>query len=152
MVAAECEHTCKRGFQRGGQFVELTLRLICSVPVVRDIRIALLRQVGFQKQAGRDFLYAFNILATHGLKPEVAYINSVRMDYFETFDEALLSLSDILTQALVGLATDGELAAIPSRLRPWLEANLILDENGYHLAEDRKVIWAFLAWTPQDLR
>lgn len=112
----------------------------------------LLSAVGFQKQAGRDFLYAFNILATHGLKPEVAYINSVRMDYFETFDEALLSLSDILTQALVGLATDGELAAIPSRLRPWLEANLILDENGYHLAEDRKVIWAFLAWTPQDLR
>ena len=112
----------------------------------------LLSAVGFQKQAGRDFLYAFNILAAHGLNPEVAYIESVRMDYFGTFAEALSSFSDILEQALMGLVTADEIAAIPSRLHPWLEANLIQDESGYHLAEDRKVIWAFLAWAPQDRR
>jgi len=37
---------------------------------------------------------------------------------------------------------------VPGRMKPWLEANLVHDERGFHLSEDRKVTWAFIAWHP----
>ena len=109
----------------------------------------LFEAVGIQRRIGRDFLYAFNILASSGINPEVAYIPSARMELFESFDEALGGFSRILVDSLQGLATPEEIDEIPTRLRPWLEQHLVHDERGYHLSEDRKVTWAFIAWQPQ---
>lgn len=109
----------------------------------------LLEAVGIGYRGGRDFMYAFNILAAMGINPEVGYIPSIRMELYESREEALEGFTRILEHALTGLATDEELASIPERLEPWLARNLIQDERGFHLAEDRKVTWAFLAWTPR---
>lgn len=109
----------------------------------------LLEAVGIGYRGGRDFMYAFNILAAMGINPEMAYIPSVRMELFESRAEALASFTNMLEQALLGLATDEELAAIPERLEPWLDRNLVQDERGFHLSEDRKVTWAFIAWEPR---
>ncbi len=109
----------------------------------------LLEAAGIPRRAGRDFMYAFNILAACGINPEVSYISSVRTDLFESRDEALANYSRMLEQALVGIATPEELASIPERLEPWLEQNLVQDERGFHLAEERVITWAFLAWEPR---
>ena len=47
-----------------------------------------LTALGLQNQLGRDYLYAFAILAEEGLKPEVSYIESARPDTFDTPEEA----------------------------------------------------------------
>jgi SAM-dependent methyltransferase len=109
----------------------------------------LLEAAGIPRRAGRDFMYAFNILAASGVNPEVSYISSVRTDLFESRDEALANYSRMLEQALVGIATPEELASIPERLEPWLDHNLVQDERGFHLAEERVITWAFLAWEPR---
>lgn len=108
----------------------------------------LLEAAGFDRKLGRDFLYAFNILATNGVNPEVAYIPSVRMELFDSFEEACETFTSIVLGAVKGVASDEEVAAVPARLRTWLADNLVHDERGYHLAEDRKVTWAFLSWQP----
>ena len=108
----------------------------------------LLDAAGIPRRAGRDFVYAFNILVSNGINPEVSYISSARADLFESRDEALSIFARMLEQALIGIATPEELATIPERLQPWLDQNLIQDERGFHLAEDRKITWAFLAWEP----
>ena len=106
----------------------------------------LLEAAGFGHRLGRDFLYAFNILAAEGINPEVAYVPSVRMELFNTRDEACEKLSKIVQDAVRGTVPDDELEAVPERMRPWLEENLIHDERGYRLSEEREVTWAFIAW------
>ena len=91
-------------------------------------------------------MYAFNMLAAQGINPEVAYIPSVRMELFESFEDACTSFSKMVTDAVQGLASQAEIDAIPARLRVWLADNLVHDERGWHLSEDRKVTWAFIAW------
>ena len=109
----------------------------------------LIEAVGLAPRAGRDFMYAFNILAANGINPEVAYIPSVRMELFGSFDDALAGFTKMLRDALVGTADASELEEIPARLKPWLEDNLVHDDRGWHLSEDRKVTWAFIAWQPR---
>ena len=109
----------------------------------------LIEAVGLAPRAGRDFMYAFNILAANGINPEVAYIPSVRMELFGSFDDALAGFTKTLRDALVGTADASELEEIPARLKPWLEDNLVHDGRGWHLSEDRKVTWAFIAWQPR---
>ncbi|MBE6472447.1 MAG: class I SAM-dependent methyltransferase [Coriobacteriaceae bacterium] len=108
----------------------------------------LLEAAGFEHRLGRDFLYAFNILASEGVNPEVAYIPSLRMELFDTFDDACAGFARIVQEAVAGMVPEGEIAAVPGRMKPWLEANLVHDERGFHLSEDRKVTWAFIAWHP----
>lgn len=108
----------------------------------------LLAAAGFGQRIGRDFLYAFNILASCGINPEVAYIPSVRMELFDTFADACEGFTDIVRSAVRGLAPQDEIDSIPERLNPWLKQNLVHDDRGWHLSEDRKVTWAFLAWSP----
>lgn len=112
----------------------------------------LLAAAGFSRRAGRDFMYAFNILAASGINPEVAYIPSVRMELFDTFDAACEGFTSMVQSAMRGLATEDELAGVPEHLRPWLQENLVCDERGFHLSEERKVTWAFLAWSPTQQR
>lgn len=106
----------------------------------------LLEAAGISKRVGRDFLYAFNILAAEGIAPEVAYIPNTRLEVFESFDDALDVFSGIAASAARGLATDTEIADIPTRLRPWLEERLVHDDRGFHLAQERQVTWAFISW------
>ncbi len=112
----------------------------------------LLAAVGLQQRVGRDFLYAFNILTSLGLFPEVAYIPSKRIDLFDSFEEASDKYTTIVQEAVQHLVTEEELRSIPGKLRTWLEANLVQDDEGFHLGKDRKVTWAFIAWdTSQSL-
>ena len=106
----------------------------------------LLAVTGFGSRIGRDFLYAFNILAALGKSPEVAYIPNTRIEKFDSFEAALEGFSDIVRGAVDGLATQAEIETIPTRLRPWLETNLVHDELGFHLNHPRHVTWAFIAW------
>ena len=108
----------------------------------------LLEAAGFERAFGRDFLYAFNILASCGINPEIAYIPSVRMEVFDTFEDACAGFEKIVREAVGELASQEELDAIPARMRAWLEEHLVHDERGWHLSEDRKVTWAFIAWQP----
>lgn len=106
----------------------------------------LLAAAGFSSGLGRDFLYAFNILAARGIAPEVAYIPNSRLEVFESFDDALACFAGIVRGAVKGLATPDQLDDIPRRLGAWLGDNLVEDERGFHLREPRNVTWAFLAW------
>ena len=48
----------------------------------------ILNAMGLSSVLGRDHLYAFNILANEGLRPEVSYIDSERTDTFDSLDDA----------------------------------------------------------------
>lgn len=118
----------------------------------------LMRAVGLQNVLGRDFLYAFNILAQCGMQPEVSYIESPREDTFASFDAAYDKLAKIVSDAAVGYTEEAEIRQALARLRPWLEDNLIpnphtgdVDAHGvvqekFCLRENRKLVWAFIAW------
>ena len=106
----------------------------------------LLAAAGFTNAMGRDFLYAFNILAALGQSPEVSYIPNTRLEVFESFEDALSGLSGIVRDAVKGLANDDELEEIPHRLESWLNDNLVEGEKGFHLKHPRNVTWAFIAW------
>ena len=109
----------------------------------------LLRAAGLEEHMGRDFLYAFNILAQMGVKPEVSYIPNTRIERFESFDEALDKFTTVAREAARGYAQQEETDAIPSRLRTWLEDKLVEVDGMFQLAEPRNVVWAFLAWQPR---
>ena len=106
----------------------------------------LLAAAGFRARAGHDFQYAFNILVSNDILPEVSYIPSMRIDRFSSFQEALDTLSGIARDAVRSFASESEIATIPARLEPWLSESLeqTAGEAGYSLT--REVIWDFLAW------
>ena len=72
----------------------------------------LLAELGLAGRAGRDYLYAFNILANEGLSPEISYIKSTRDDTFETWDDAWESFTRMVDSAL-RFAPDGMANALP---------------------------------------
>ena len=121
--------------------------LPCGPSPRSDDRI--LEAAGFDPRVGRDFVYAFNILIACGITPEVAYIPNTRTDVFDTFEDACVGFESIVRGAVEGVASPEELDGMPARLRSWLEDNLIYDERGWHLAQDREVTWAFIAWNPK---
>lgn len=108
----------------------------------------LLVAAGLSRKLGRDFLYAFNMLAQMGINPTVAYIPSSRMEIFGSHEEALDGFSGIVRDAAAHLVTPDEMDAALARLRTWLDENLECDDRGWRLSEDGKVTWAFLAWQP----
>lgn len=125
------------------------ITLPCGPSPKTDTR--LLEAAGLSQQLGRDFLYAFNILAAMDKNPEVSYIPSVRIEAFPTFEEARDGFSKIVRDAAAHLVSADELEAALVRLRAWLEDALVEDETGVHLPTPRKVTWAFIAWTPKRL-
>ncbi len=108
----------------------------------------LLAVLGVNMRAGRDFMYAFNILAANGINPEVAYITSVRKETYASPEEALADYTRIAEDAVRGLMDEQERSTIPGKIKDWLASNLIQDEQGFHLAQERKITWAFIAWQP----
>ena len=111
--------------------------------------LQLLAAAGFEGRMGRDFLYAFNILAHCGIMPEVAYIPNTRLEVFASEEDALRCFSGIVRDAVKGMASEKELEAVPTRLAPWLHDNLLQDESGFHLKMERNVTWAFIAWNKE---
>lgn len=117
----------------------------------------ILQAIGLQGRLGRDYLYAFNILAAEGFKPEVSYITSTRDSTYGSLDDAFENLSSMITDA-GDLVPQAEQDAALERLRTWLDDNLVenpqagaLDSHGevqkrLRLRNHREVTWAFLAW------
>lgn len=136
----------------------------------------ILRALGVEVQLGRDYLYAFNILANEGLTPEVSYIHSERRETFDSPDEAFDNFARMVHDAFPLLnEVPDELDGMPlsptqikslaakrdqalDNLRPWLDANLVeneragtLDKKGVpekrlRLRQSRTITWAFMAW------
>ena len=118
----------------------------------------ILNAIGLHSVLGRDYLYAFNILANEGLHPEISYIDSARTDTFDSLDDALGVFERMVNDATAALVGDDERTEALGRLRPWLEENLVrneradlldrkgLPEKPLRLREPRVVTWAFIAW------
>lgn len=118
----------------------------------------ILSAIGLQSALGRDYLYAFNILANEGIKPEIAYIESTRASTYASIDEAYDELERMVRSAVGTFASDGETKAALGRLRIWLEDNLVENpdagkpdrdgtpEKSLRLRDPRKITWAFIAW------
>lgn len=143
------------------RLTEVARRRVCitlatgSSPRV-DERI--LAAVGLPSVLGRDYLYAFNILANEGIKAEVRYIDSTRDDTFATPEDAYEKLIAMIDDSAAVRASDEEREQARANLREWLAANLVPNETAgapdrkgvpqlaWRLAEPRTVTWAFLAW------
>lgn len=128
----------------------------------------LLADLGIRSRFGNDYLYAFNILAAEGMKPEVSYIESVRDDTFDTVEDARASFTRMLESALGTLPDDAsaadaaalerEYALAKARLGEWLRANLVENETAgkpdrkgvpqgrLRTRRPRKISWAFISW------
>lgn len=118
----------------------------------------ILAAVGMPAVLGRDYLYAFNILANEGIKAEVRYIDSTRDDTFANPEDAYEKLVAMIDDPSAVRASDEEREQARANLRKWLAANLVPNETAgapdrkgapqlaWRLAEPRTVTWAFLAW------
>ena len=82
--------------------------------------------MGLPSVLGRDYLYAFNILANEGIKAEVRYIDSTRDDTFATPEDAYEKLATMIDDSAAVRASD--------------------EEREQARAKPRIVTWAFLAW------
>lgn len=143
------------------RLTEVARRRVCitlatgSSPRV-DERI--LAAVGLPAVLGRDYLYAFNILAAEGIRAEVRYIDSTRDDTFASPEDAYEKLAAMIDDSSAVRASDTERQRARANLREWLTANLVPNESAgapdrkgipqlaWRLAEPRTVTWAFLAW------
>ncbi|MEG0990715.1 class I SAM-dependent methyltransferase [Gordonibacter sp.] len=117
-----------------------------------------LAAIGLQSVLGRDYLYAFNILANEGLMPEVSYIESTRSDSFDTADEAYQELARMVQDATGAFVAESVRRAALERLRDWLGENLVQNERAgevdakgraakrLRLRVPRSVTWAFVSW------
>lgn len=146
---------------RSLRLTEVARRRVCitlatgSSPRV-DERI--LAAVGLPAVLGRDYLYAFNILAAEGIRAEVRYIDSTRDDTFASPEDAYEKLAAMIDDSSAVRASDTERQRARANLREWLTANLVPNESAgapdrkgipqlaWRLAEPRTVTWAFLAW------
>ena len=118
----------------------------------------ILSAIGLQRSLGRDYLYAFMILANRGIRPEVAYITSARTDTYDSFDEAYQELARMVDSASGTMVPADEREAALEQLRTWLDGNLEDNPDAgkadqddqpqkrLRLREPRVVTWAFIAW------
>lgn len=134
-------------------------RVCITVPTSTSPRAdaRILRAIGFEGRVGHDYLYSFNILAQMGILPEVAYIDSMRDDTFDTVQEAFESLSHMTTDPSC-LMPEAERTAVLARLREWLDDDLQdnpekgqpdskgLPQKALRLKHPRHITWAFIAW------
>lgn len=117
-----------------------------------------LAAIGLQSALGRDYLYAFNILANEGLMPEVSYIESTRSDSFDSANHAYQELARMVEDSTGAFVPEASRRAALERLRDWLDANLVENERAgeadakgktakrLRLREPRSVTWAFISW------
>lgn len=118
----------------------------------------ILAEIGLADTLCRDYLYAVNILAHEGLRPQLDYIESARYDTFADAEEAFASLKRMVDHAAGAVKTEEERRAAYRRLRAWLSDNLVANEavgtpdahglpqKALRLAHPRVITWAFIAW------
>ena len=135
------------------------ITLPCSSSLRVDSRV--LEAVGLGGRLGRDFVYAFNILAGMGITPEVSYIPSSRYDTFDTLEEAQAMYTKMVFDAASHVTEPTELSDVEAKLASWLSANLVANERAgeatddgvperaLRLASPHRVTWAFIAWAPR---
>ena len=120
-----------------------------------------LAELGIPCLAGRDYLYAFNILAREGLNPEVSYISSARRDSYDSKEEAFESYRRMIEDSMKfdrAELDDAAFSQALTRLEAWLENNLVDNERA-GLTDDRggcekklrprmprQLTWAFISW------
>ena len=108
----------------------------------------ILGELGVKHTLGRDYLYAFNILAQLGYEPEMSYIKSERADTFESFEAAQESLAKMVKDS-ARYVPEKECVAALDKLDAWLKDNLVQtndDEKLYRLRHPRVITWAFISW------
>ena len=119
----------------------------------------LLTLVGYSARRPPDFVYAFNILATHGIKPEVRYIDNTREETFDSREDAIELLWGLVEQCSDPAAREIDPGFARKRIGAWLDdGNLVenpaageagrrgVPQKRLKLARPRNVAWAFLAW------
>lgn len=118
----------------------------------------ILSAIGLQNRLGRDFVYAFMILAQMGYHPEVRYIPSARRDTYDSHKEAFENLRKMVVDAAGSMTPPDEVEKALGNLDAWLRRNLVANEHVGETDEDGKVQkalrlndprivnWAFLAW------
>ncbi|MEG1745907.1 MAG: methyltransferase domain-containing protein [Raoultibacter sp.] len=116
----------------------------------------LLREIGIQAAVTSDYLYAVNILAHNNILPEVRYIESERIDTFDSLEAAFEKFSPMVLDYEEDLGD-----ALPEKLeelRVWLAKHSVenptagmadkkgIAQGAYRLDTPRMVTWAFIAW------
>lgn len=115
-----------------------------------------LRELGLKSVAGADHLYAFAILAQHGIRAEVSYIDSERVDFFDGFEEAYSYYARMVVESAACESPERFDQAL-SDLREWLPGQLTESDPTENLrgiegwkplrtVKPRIVSWAFVAW------
>ncbi|MEG1512375.1 MAG: class I SAM-dependent methyltransferase [Raoultibacter sp.] len=116
----------------------------------------LLRELGIQAAVTSDYLYAITILTHNGIMPELRYIESERIDTFDSVEAAFEKFSPMVLdyQEDLGEALPEKLEA----LRAWIDEHSVENPNAgmadkkgitqgaYRLDTPRMVRWAFIAW------
>lgn len=121
----------------------------------------LLAEIGVKTALGRDYLYAFGMLAQAHFEPEVRFIHSARKDSFASPEDAFGDFSQMVEIGAPNLS-EAERAQALANLREWLDAHLIdnpeaglPDKKGYAqgpltLDVARIVPWAFISWNSKE--
>ena len=124
-----------------------------------DARV--LAELGVKTALGRDYLYAFGMLAQADFEPEVRFIHSARKDSFASPEDAFGDFSQMVEIGAPNLS-EAERAQALANLREWLDAHLIdnpeaglPDKKGYAqgpltLDVARIVPWAFISWNSKE--
>lgn len=132
------------------------ITLSCGVSPRADSNI--LQAIGLQNSIGKDFVYAFMILAQEGVHPSLQYISSTRRDTYASAEDAYLSLKKMVEDACLGVVGADELGKALDRLRDWIGTHLEKNpsagkanefdevEGDYVLDEPRRIKWAFISW------
>lgn len=102
---------------------------------------------------GRDFYYAFMILAGYGFTPEVRYIPAGRHDYFDTLDEAHEFYERLIVGSLKNFVDAATLARAIQRLHAWVDSEIVENPQqcedtpqALRTREKRDVQWAHIRW------
>lgn len=131
----------------------ITLPTTCSPRV--DER--LLRDMGITQEFPREHMYALNILAQEGIRAQLSYIQSPRLDSYESKEDAYEHLTRMIDGALFDATTDEREDAY-QKLNVWLDSNLVPNANAgkldkfakpqkaFSLKHPRIITWAFIAW------
>lgn len=115
-----------------------------------------LHALGLASIAVADHLYAFAILARRGIRAELSYIDSVRVDSFDDYDDAYAYYAHMIEES-AAYETPERLEHALIDLRAWLPSHLVESNPTEELCgfedwkplrtkEPRMVSWAFIAW------
>ena len=124
-----------------------------------DARV--LDALGLANRVGRDHLYAIAMLVNLGFEPEVGYIKSTRLDTFSSVDDAVAKYRGMV-ESQAAFVPEKRVQIALAKLRPWVESQLVENENAgkpdekgveqgiLRLATPRVVSWAHISWNVEE--